>query len=328
VLRKFLIDFLAVVFLLYGVVFMIDKLAQAAIEPAINLPDAQTIERSTAEFLTNICKNHSGVNCSILNADASIVCNDGTKDTSPITIYAIPQCQKTLEEIATQESDFMAETGCFPPSEMGCFNETSYQNLYNILTASGLANSELGKSELAQCREQISGYATDSKNYRQCLTNNNRPQFEPSGKMALPILKAMFCPIIYGEKSSYNQEVDLCLCDKGYFMDNGKCTEATTICRSKYGSGIFAKNGNCSRNVSVQTPVPVKSILPKTTQIKPSPNSKLNLTTPTMTPMAYFTPEFTNQPQIENIVPETDINLISSIIGKLLSGLKNILKLF
>src|SRR3989338_11701790 len=158
-------------------------------------PDPATIEKAKNEYLANICAGHGGVNCSILNKATSIVCNDGTIDESLSTIYAIPQCQKTIEDIATQQSDFMAKSGCFPPSEMTCTNDLSYQNLFKHLNASGSAYSELGKNELAQCRKQISDYTRDNKNYKQCLINHGQPQFEPSGRIVLPILKAAFCPL-------------------------------------------------------------------------------------------------------------------------------------
>src|SRR3989344_3436984 len=169
-------------------------------------PDPATIEKATNEYLANICAKHGGVNCSVINQGASIICNDGTIDESLSTIYAVPQCQKIIEDLANQQSKFMAESGCFPPSEMGCFSEQSYQNLYKILTASRLANSELGRNELVQCRQQIADYQTKETNYRQCLAKNNNSAFALSGKSVLPMLKTIFCPIFYGNESSYDYD--------------------------------------------------------------------------------------------------------------------------
>src|SRR3989344_9114418 len=138
-------------------------------------PDPTTIEKAKNEYLANICAKHGGVNCSIINKDASIVCNNGTVDESLSTIYAVPQCQKIIEARADAESDFMAESGCFPPSELRCIDENSYRRLYTKLSQNSLADSELGRGELVECREQMKEYDTQTSNYKQCLTDNGQP---------------------------------------------------------------------------------------------------------------------------------------------------------
>ena len=278
--------------------------------------------------MENICAGHGGVNCSILNKATSIVCNDGTIDESLSTIYAIPQCQKTIEDIATQQSDFMAKSGCFPPSEMTCTNDLSYQNLFKHLNASGSAYSELGKNELAQCRKQISDYTRDNKNYKQCLINHGQPQFEPSGRIVLPILKAAFCPLFYGGNASYDFETDLCLCDAGYFIDSEKCVEANNICQSKYGYNVFAKNGNCSRPSLVQASNPTKTPSTKSEPIESVTNSRPNPPMANVPPQITQTPYFSTQPEVENNFPKTNTNLITVILSGFISGFKNILRLF
>lgn len=214
---------------------------------------ANNIPTPIPSLIYDGCSDHEGVNCSILNPDASVVCNDGTIDES-FVIYAVPQCQKTIENISKQESAFMAKSGCIPPGEMACINEESYRNLLNKLTSSGLNDSELGKNELAECRKQTQDYATKNADFRQCLAENNNPQLNLSGnRLFLPIFKAVFCPIFYGEHATYDYDSNLCLCDEGYFMSNTsetglsnkQCVNASLICQSKYGPGTSAQNGNC-----------------------------------------------------------------------------------
>jgi hypothetical protein len=66
-------------------------------QTANQTPSPAEIEKYTNEYMAKICSGHGGVNCSVINNDASIVCNDGTIDTSLSTIYAIPQCQATIQ---------------------------------------------------------------------------------------------------------------------------------------------------------------------------------------------------------------------------------------
>src|SRR3989338_700442 len=290
-------------------------------------PDPATIARATAEFLAKICSGHGGVNCSIINKDASIVCNDGTIDTSLSTIYAVPQCQKIIEARADAESDFMAESGCFPPSELRCIDENSYRRLYTKLSQNSLADSELGMGELVECREQMKEYDTETSNYKQCLTDNGKPNFEPSGKIILPILKTLFCPLFYGNNSSYDLETNLCLCDTGYFLQNGQCVQADKICKSKYGSRSSAKNGSCIE----LTPTP--------TQVLPTPTpSKINFTQPpvvTRVPNlnSNYEPGLSSSPEdryIELVSPteEKRTGVIQNIINSIMSRFKKMLNLF
>ncbi|OGM99125.1 MAG: hypothetical protein A2817_00295 [Candidatus Yanofskybacteria bacterium RIFCSPHIGHO2_01_FULL_39_8b] len=296
-------------------------------------PDAATIEKAKNEYLAKICSGHGGVNCSIVNSDATVVCNDGTIDQSLSTIYAVPECQKTLEEMATKESDFMAESGCFPPSEMTCINEQSYQNLYKHLASSGLANSELGKSELSQCRQQITDYIFKDQNYRRCLTNNGQANFNLSGKAGLPILKAIFCPIFYGNNVSYGYDTDLCVCDNGYFMSNKQCVNANKICQSKYGDSSFAQNGNCykpSLSPTSTTPIltssPLVPSIPRAKVTLPRQEESFPLIrSTTSSPLAQILP---NQIKLENNSTDTSKNFLLIIFHKISSGIKNIIRLF
>ena len=325
--------FILVTFIVTGF-YSLNGLAQTN-QPTL---DPAVIEAAKAEFLAKICAGHGGVNCSIINSDASVVCNDGTIDTSLSTIYAISQCQKTIEDLANQESDFMAESGCFPPSEISCINEGAYQNLFKHLASSGSANSELGRNELAQCRQDIANYNKDNKNYRQCLINHGRPQFEPSGKIVLPILKAAFCPLFYGNNSSYDFETDLCLCDNGYFLHNGQCLQADKICQEKYGSQASAKNGDCttSPNTSTVRPAisprssPTKNSLNPPEVILPTPDQILNYQ-----PRASTLPEITTSLSPYDTIEvepryteESKPGFIQNIIISIISGIKKMLRLF
>lgn len=293
-------------------------------------PDAVTIEKATAEFLAKICAEHGGVNCSTINSDASVVCNDKTIDTSLSTIYAIPQCQKTIEAIVTQQSDFMAKSGCYPPSEMACINEVSYQNLYKILNSSGLANSELGRDELTQCRQQIGEYQIKNSDYKKCLIENNNSQFDlSSARFVQPLLKVVFCPIFYGPNTYYNSEADLCSCDNGYFMSGGKCVEATQICQSKYSSGASARDGNCSRPASVPTPIFLEKLPSASPRITPIPFTNQHSPTPNTTLRPSENPIPSNQSDLGKN-PTTTINtsFITRIVTSIISQIKNIFKLF
>ncbi|MDO8496542.1 MAG: hypothetical protein Q7S43_03770 [bacterium] len=293
-------------------------------------PDPATIEKAANEYLANICAKHGGVNCSIINKDASIVCNDGTIDESLSTIYAVPQCQKTIEDLANQQSDFMAESGCYPPSEMACVSEVSYQNLYKILIASGLANSELGRDELAQCRQQIGEYSVKNTDYKKCLIENNNSQFDvSSARFVQPLLKVIFCPIFYGPSTSYNSDADLCSCDNGYFMSGGKCVEATKICQSKYGPGTSAQYGNCSKPVSVPTPISLEELPSASPRITPSSFTGQNSSTLRPTIQSSQSPVPSDQSELESN-PATTINtsFITRIVTAIISKIRNIFKLF
>jgi hypothetical protein len=293
-------------------------------------PDPATIEKAKNEYLANICAKHGGVNCSIINKDASIVCNDGTIDESLSTIYAVPQCQKTIEDIVTQQSDFMAKSGCFPPSEMGCFSEQSYQNLYEILTDSKLVSSELGKSELIQCRQQIREYSVKNADYKKCLTENGNAQFDvSSARFAQPLLKVIFCPIFYGPNTSYNSDADLCSCDNGYFMSGGKCVEAIQICQSKYGPGASAQDGNCSKPVSVPTPIFLEKLISASPRMTPIPFTSQKASMPSPTLQSYRGPVPSGQSELENN-PATIINtnFITRIVTTIISQIRNIFKSF
>lgn len=306
----------------------------------LSITDAQTanntlsnieIEQKKTEFLSRICAEHGGVNCSIINKDASIVCNDGTIDNYFLTIYGVPQCQETINALTKDQSDFMAESGCFPPSELRCIDEGSYQKLSNQLLKSGLIYTELGKGELAECRKQIGGYKKDADKYKQCLAVNGKPNFEPSGKVILPVLKAVFCPIFYGNKASYDSETELCRCDSGYFMNDEQCVQASQICQAKYGPWASAKNGNCV--VASVTSTFVRSI---TSAKTPEPRSY-----PTQTPDALQTINYRPQTSAlpatilpspeeisENQLPKPEVNFVQNIISSIISGLKKMLRLF
>ena len=144
----------------------------------------------------------------------------------------------------------MIESGCFPPSEMDCYNENSYKGQSEHLKSSGLLNSELGKDSLVICRQQITAYQTRNNQYKQCLFNNGNPDFDlPTNRLIQPLLKAAACFSIYGQNSSYNPDYDLCVCSSGYFLDQavfgGTCQSETLACQSKYGQNTLAQKGNC-----------------------------------------------------------------------------------
>lgn len=192
-----------------------------------------------------VCVGHGGVDCTILKQDASVTCKDGTTDELIPFIYAVPQCQSDIESLTQEQSNFMTRSGCFPPSEMGCINDQSYNGLLERLKTLGLEKSELGKNELGECKKQIREYQTQNTDYQACLAENNNPNFSlPGNRLIQPMLKAVFCPIFYGY-STYDHNTDMCFCDEGYLLFNGKCVKVNLICQSKYGSNYYAQSGNC-----------------------------------------------------------------------------------
>jgi hypothetical protein len=201
-------------------------------------------EEEVSKYLNSICSTNGGVNCS-LYSEPTIICNDGTKSNLPYTVYMLPQCQETIDKIAREQSDFMAETLCFPPAETLCINDGSYKKLSNFLKKNNLVDSELGKEELIRCQKEIEKYKISNLNYRKCLAENNNENFEPMGRETLPLLKTIFCPIIYGKNSSYNAELEMCSCNKNYFLNNNICVEINTICQNKHGKNSYGENGNC-----------------------------------------------------------------------------------
>ena len=234
-----------------------------------NKTSAQTPDPN---FELSFCKEHGGINCSIIKPDASVVCNDGTIDESFI-IYGVPECQETIENLANQQSYFMAESGCVPPSEMACTNNESYQNLYNHLVNLGLENSELGKNELDQCLQQKEEYKIKNLDYKQCLSENKKDQFDLiGGSYTKPLLKTIFCPIFYGDKSYFDPEINLCLCEEGYFMSDGKCEDPILICQSKYGPSAIYEQGDCVCKNDYNFNLNKTQCVPVEKTIKPPPH--------------------------------------------------------
>lgn len=300
------------------------SIAQTTIQPT---PDQATIERAKNEFMANICANHGGINCSIIRPDAFVVCNDGTVDESHL-IYTIPACHESISNIIDQESNFMVESGCYPPSEMGCFSNESFENLTQILKSNRLIDSELGKEELNQCRNQIRDFNYKNEDFKQCLVKNNRPQFNPSGKNIVPLLKAIFCPIFYGDHSSYDFDNNLCLCDSGYFMLNNVCTDGLSICQTKYGSGALVKNGNCI----VSSPTPIK----QSGGTEPTPFMPIYHTPPNNISTTNISNLNTEHYPQGNMAPEVSqiqnfnqpkINIFKNMLNSIISNIKNLFEL-
>lgn len=328
---------LAVVFLLYSIVFAVDKLANATTTP-ISTPDAQTIEKATAEFMANICAEHGGINCSEINSGFSVVCNDGTIDESPVSIFSIPQCQETINNLVDQQSDLMAETGCYPPSEITCIDQKSYNDTFRRLDSVGLVNSELGKIELGECWKEVLAYRDKNSDYKQCLAENNiAPINLPGDRLALPILKAIFCPMFYGKNASYDSDLDLCVCDPGYFKYNGACAEQSSVCKLKYGSNSYVQNGYCIH--PIQSPLnslnPGLSVQIKNTRLPSNAANNSPYPVPSLT--VQISPSQTNQGLDKNIsepppsiiVPDiSPQNILKNIITSIVSGIKNIFRIF
>lgn len=311
------------IFLLLGsFVFALNHFASAVTSPTPMItPDTATLEKT----LNNVCSNHGGVNCSILNPESSVVCNDGTIDTNSI-IYAVPQCQKTIEARISQQSDLMASSGCFPPSELTCTTEQSLENLFVYLTKLGVANSELGKDNLTQCRKEINTYNNKNKDYKQCLADNKIGPIDlPTDRLVLPILKAAFCPLTYGNNSSYNMASDICVCDAGYFRSGDTCLEASQICQGIYGPGSSADKGNCIK----PTPAPSTKIIITSPPIIPK-NISIEKTfiRPQASKLPKVTPSSSRTVNPDNISEKPPRNIIRSFIGSLISEIKNMLKLF
>ena len=224
---------------------------------------------STPVSFIEVCAGHGDVDCSVIKPDASVTCKDGTTDNSIPFIYVVPQCQNEIESLTQEQADFMTNSGCFPPSEMGCMNVQSYNKVWERLKAVGLENSELGKNELKECDQQTREYQKGNADYQACLAENNNPNFNlPGNKLVQPLLKSIFCPIFYGH-STYDPNSDMCFCDEGYFLFNKSCVKANLICQSKYGSDYYARSGNCAVQKSTLSP-------PTSSSPAPSPQKTFN----------------------------------------------------
>lgn len=285
-----------------------------------------------------VCKDHGEVNCSIINPDGSPTCNDGFND-KQYFIYAVSYCQDTLKKITDEQSDLMAKTGCYPPSEMTCTNNESYSNLLSYLNSLGLVNSELGKGELEICKQEILAHDVRDADYKLCLSENNIEPFLPIGeKMILPVMKSIFCPMFYGKNSTYNPELNLCLCDNGYFKNGETCTEASEICKLKYGSSSYARDGNCVTPQSTSKNLSPTPFLNTPTTTTPTPQSSSQDNDIFYTDDNYYqvqnmdnsheSEEFTDE-QTESLKPLTlelfsPFNIIKGILSSIASGIKNI----
>lgn len=295
-------------------------------------------------FKLSICGDHGGVDCSVINPDASIVCKDGTIDDS-FFIYGVRECQKAIETLADQQAEFMAQSGCIPPTEMICTSDQSYENLYQHLSDLGLVASELGKKELSQCRRQIEEYSVKDKEYRQCLSDNKNREFHLIGsEYSKPLLKTIFCPIFYGNNSYYDSGADICLCDAGYFMSDGECKEASSICQLEYGPASVAKNGDCSckdgyrQNTSQAQCIPVEQTLEESPKLRGAPSSTPKISYPGTLPMPSSIiaplPSGDEQDRLKPLFkkPDNQIKPKQNLAVKIFSGfvqsIKSLVKLF
>lgn len=269
-----------------------------------------------------ICVGHGGPNCSIINPDASVICNDGTIDETYF-IYAATECQKDIYDRAEKESALMEKTGCFPPSEITCINNESYKNLYLHLARTKTVDSELGKMELRECINEINEYGAKYKEYKQCLLDNNisEPTL-PGDRLVLPIMKSIFCPIFYGNKASYDSDLDLCVCDIGYFKYNSKCESGPKICQEKYSPDSIFKNGSCSK----PSTTPTENSSPITNLRNPYPTGSIgtNPYSPTPRPPQLM---FIDEPSVQPVENERP-NIIKSILNSITSKIREILNLF
>jgi len=294
-------------------------LAEAQNNSSYN-PDPEAVKKATDDFFNNLCSGHGGVNCSVINKDASVVCKDGTIDSTLPSIYLVSQCQESILNIAQQQNDFMSKTGCYPPSTLSCTDNQSYEDLYKILSSYKLQRSELGKDELRLCLQQIEEYKTKEENYRKCLADNGQPKFElAKNQLVLPLIKAAFCPQTFGEKSSYDIEADLCICDKGYFMSDGQCLQAKQVCQSKYGPSAGEKEGNCILPVNTITTPKIS------TSLQPTPNIIIDNATPLPKRMIITpTPQLIQSLDTDN---QAEGSFIRNIFNSIVASIKNIFKL-
>jgi hypothetical protein len=200
-------------------------------------------------------------------------------------------------------------------------------NLSTHLASLGVLNSELGKNELNQCRQQIISYRNKSQDYKQCLIKNNNSEFSlPTNRVVQPLLKTFFCPIFYGDNSSYDPDADLCFCGKGSFLSDDKCVDASSICRKKYGTKSYSKNGNCLNTSNTSTLKPTASTPPP---IKEEFSISTTLNLPSITPTPYTpTPTTTDTPKILTDEPlQKNPGLLKSTLNSFVSMIKKLLKL-
>lgn len=319
------------------VFYSLDSLAQTS-QPT---PNPAVVEAAKTEFMAKICAGHGGINCSTFNSDFSVICNDGTADESLLSIYSVPQCREIIENLTNRQSDLMAQTGCYPPSEITCINQDSYDNTLQRLNSLGLVNSEFGRIELGECRNEINIYQSKNTDYKQCLQKNKiAPINLPGDRLALPILKSIFCPMFYGKNASYDSDIDLCVCDMGYLKYNGACQSESSVCKIKHGPGFVAQNRNCvqSTQTAAKTPEPPSSVQIKTPPVssvtlKNSPYPVASLTVQVSTDLTTLEEQNesqnTSEPPPPIKVPDiSPQNVFKNIINSVVSGIKNIFKIF
>lgn len=283
------------------------------------------------------CTNNGGVNCLAIDPDGRSVCNDGSVEDIPV--FLITECQDDIRNLVKQQADFMADSLCIPPSEISCTTEQSYNALYKKLSSQGLANSELGKQDLDRCRQEINGYKRKEGDYKACLAKNNESDFQLYGTFALPIMKAIFCPLFHGPNSFYDHVVNMCSCDDGYFIYNDQCVNATTICKDKYGQTAYAKNGNCLIPGNSPTPSPAYSpqnrqtFLPPLSPViipRPSATPAINVESdPTLISTPDISPSQTplNKDDVSE-TPKTRDNIFKSIFNAFVSSIKSLFGIF
>jgi hypothetical protein len=301
-------------------------------------PDPATIEKATNDYLADICKDHGGINCSAINSDYPIVCNDGTVDESLISIFSVPQCQESINNLVNEQSDLMAETGCYPPSEITCISQESYNSTYQRLNSLGMANTELGRIELAECWKEVLDYQTKNNDYKLCLSENKIAPIDlPTDRLVLPILKAVFCPMFYGVNSTYEPYSDLCVCDEGYVKNNGTCLAESSICQLNYGTDSYAQGGNCIKptlaliNNPRQAPLQTNNTPLPSVTVSTSPTSSSNPPIQTFPSPPIVNEQYQNisEPPPPIIVPDiSPQNIFKNIFSSIASGIKNIFRIF
>ena len=282
----------------------------------------------------NFCNKHGGINCLVINGDASVSCNDGVIDHESV-ILTVSECTKPIDDEVHRQSNQMADAFCYPPSTMGCFERQSYQNLSKIISDAGLSNSELAKDELDQCDQQLATYQSKYIDYQKCLSANNiKPSIFTENTLVQPLLKNAFCPIFFGNNSHYDSSSNLCICDSGYFMSRGSdltsisCKSPQLLCQDKHGLNTAYKNGSC---ITKSAPVPTVSLKPSparsplATFIASTPRINVAVS-PKISGTQVITPRINppNQPSPE---PQSSPNIVIKIFSGLWSVFQKILKL-
>jgi Putative peptidoglycan binding domain len=155
---------------------------------------------STAFATSGACSSHGGVNCSVSNSYSSVVCNDGTSDSST-NFSDLQECKAVTTCDSGQVTAFSASRG--------------------------LIGSSFGQSASAKCESTNTSVSVPSYNSNTYSSQGYLVEQAVDRKMQ------EYCVGKYGTNSKYSPEKKTCGCNTDYwFSDSKVCTPKREILNS------------------------------------------------------------------------------------------------